>query len=126
MLNDAEVLQDTPRLRSLYRLLAKGALEHPQIILVADSPFFIYEDGSLYDGEIVRPRYVPARSFKQGSALKYEVEIIASCMSRGLYAKEQLELFEKWALPLLNTLFSELRVADNREARSLRKANRLH
>lgn len=126
MNNEAEVLQGVPRLQSLRRLLLRATLEHPQVILVADSPFFVYEDGTLYDGDIVRPRYVPVRSFNEGSALKYEVEIIASNMSKGLYAKEQLELLETWALPLLNTLFAELRVADTREARALRKAKLLN
>ncbi len=108
----AQALSNTPRLKSLHLLLAKVELEHPEVILVADSPFFIYQDGTPHYGPLVNARFIPVRSFKKGSALKSELEVLAHGFSAGVYPEILKEQFELWALDRLRDLRTAARRTD--------------
>jgi len=121
-----EALRTTPRLNKLYHGLVQVELEHPGMVLVADSPFFVHQDGSPYYGTLECPRYVPKRKFKRGSSLKQELEIIALGISQGAYPEELTAIFEKWALLQLRLLRNSRRSVDRKTIKHLKKNNLLN
>ena len=124
--DSAQALSVAPRLKSLHLRLAKMGLEHPEVILVADSPFFVYNDGMPYYGPLVSPRFIPRHTFKKGSALKYELEIMAIGFDAGVYPEETKKQFETWALDRLRNLRTAARQTDRQMVIYLKANNLLH
>ncbi len=124
--DSAQALSVAPRLKSLHLRLAKMGLEHPEVILVADSPFFVYDNGMPYYGPLVSPRFIPIHAFKKGSALKYELEIMAIGFDEGVYPEETKKQFELWALDRLRDLRDAARRTDRQMVIYLKANNLLH
>ncbi len=122
----AQALSSAPRLKSLHLRLAKVELEHPEVILVADSPFFVYQDGTPHYGPLVNPRFVPVRSFKKGSALKFELEVLAHGFTAGVYPEMLKMQFELWALDRLRDLRTAARRTDREKVLYLKARKLLH
>lgn len=121
-----EALQPVPCLLSLYDLLQRAEQEHPTKILVADSPFFVTADGALYDGAVVNPSFIPKREFCQGSALVYELEVIAQCVQLGTYHDTELEILQVWARAQMSVIRRGMRVSDRARVRELKRRNLLN
>ena len=119
-------LERAPRLRSLYSLLIELEQENPFTLLVADTPFFVHDDGTPYLGANVNPRLVPSHTYCSESGLKCEIEAIACRIRKGECPAEDLEKFESWAVPQMRHIKDARRAVDRSIVRDLKRRNLLN
>ncbi len=126
MTTHLETLRQTPRLQSLYVLLQHAELLHPTKVLVADTPFFVYDHGEIYEGHIKNPNFIPKHCFKKGSALVHELEVIARGIAQNAYPESDLERLQVWAQQQMRVIRKGLRESDKHAIRVLKRSNLLN
>ncbi len=126
MSKSLQALRHVPCLQSLYDLLQQVEVEYPTKILVADSPFFVDQYGEIYEGAVVNPSFIPKHRFSRGSALVYELEVIARGILDGAYRDTELELLQTWAKVQMGVIRKGLRVSDRHSVRQLKRLNLLN
>lgn len=124
-----ETLCVTPRLLSLHRQVLSMEIDMPALILIADSPFFVRSDGSLYYEETLNPQFVLKHEFtpfETGSALLDELSIIGWHILEDAYTDAELVTINKWGAAPLRSMRREQRKFDMHHAALLRKSGMLN
>ena len=124
-----EALCVTPSLLSLHRQVLLMEIDMPALILIADSPFFVRSDGSLYYEETLNPQFIPKREFtpfETGSALLDELAIIAARILEDAYSPAEIATIDKWSKSPLRAMRREQRKFDMHHANLLRKSGMLN
>jgi len=85
-----------PRLADLFKYDYYLRSLMPEHLIVADTPFFIYEDLGLYSGQIECVRIAAKRASEGCVSLRDELRTLGRAIVQEHYADWQLSLMDAW------------------------------
>jgi hypothetical protein len=102
--NHVQAFGHTPLLNALCEVLLQMKRDCPDFVFVADTPFYVNPDGTLYPSSIKGARIVERWEAEGTFDLEDELVIIAHGLQKDQYNIDDVELLEEWCAGSLKSI----------------------